>query len=168
MRRSMPLRLVLDTNVVLDLFHFADAAALPILAAIESGRAECWVEAAGFEELQRVVTYPQLKIAPAAAAVLLERYRRLARLAAAADLAPPRLPICKDPDDQKFLELAARLNADWLISKDKALLKLARSPGLSFRILTPAAASAEITNKFTSKPSSGHSHPYTPSSRSGQ
>ena len=144
----MPIRLVLDTNVVLDLFHFADTAALPILAALDSGRAECWIEPAGWEELQRVVTYPQLKIAPEAAAALLERYRRIARPAPAADTAPPRLPICKDPDDQKFLELAARLGANWLISKDKALLTLARAQGLTFRILTPAAASAELAGNL--------------------
>ena len=61
-------------------------------------------------------------------------------------LTPPergRLPRCKDPDDQKFLELAFAANADILISKDRALLELARRkkapPGrkLDFRILTP-------------------------------
>ena len=41
-----------------------------------------------------------------------------------ADLTP--LPACRDPDDQKFLELAQASGAQWLISKDRDLLKLAR------------------------------------------
>jgi predicted nucleic acid-binding protein len=37
----------------------------------------------------------------------------------------PSLPRCEDPDDQKFLELARHAGARWLVSRDKALLKLA-------------------------------------------
>jgi predicted nucleic acid-binding protein len=48
-----------------------------------------------------------------------------------------RLPLCRDPHDQKFLEAALAAKADFLITKDQALLELARcvSP---FRIVTPA------------------------------
>lgn len=148
----MTLRLILDTNVVLDLFHFADPAALPILAALESGQAECWIDEAGRSELERVVNYPDLKMTPAAAASLLARYAGLVRTAPLPERALPRLPRCKDPDDQKFLELAAQLEADWLISKDKALLALARSQGLTFRILTPAAASAALHQQTVIRP----------------
>lgn len=59
--------------------------------------------------------------------------------AAAATAATIKLPLCRDPDDQKFLELAQACAADILISKDKALLKLARKTeraGL-FKIMTP-------------------------------
>ena len=51
------------------------------------------------------------------------------------------LPRCKDRDDQKFLELAARCAADLLVTKDKALLRLRGRTTLGFRILKPAAAS---------------------------
>jgi predicted nucleic acid-binding protein len=37
-----------------------------------------------------------------------------------------RLPVCSDKDDQKFLEIARDSSATTLITKDKALLKLAR------------------------------------------
>ena len=47
------------------------------------------------------------------------------------------LPKCRDPDDQKFLEAAAAARADVLITKDVALLELARRK-LPFRILTPS------------------------------
>ena len=54
-----------------------------------------------------------------------------------------RLPLCRDPDDQKFLELAFAAGADILITKDKALLDLYRRKKkqvgrtVSFKILTP-------------------------------
>jgi predicted nucleic acid-binding protein len=38
------LRIVLDTNVVLDLFHWANVDAVPIMAALEAGRIECLVD----------------------------------------------------------------------------------------------------------------------------
>ena len=48
------------------------------------------------------------------------------------------MPRCRDPDDQKFLEAAAAARADALITKDEALLELARrKTKLPFRILTP-------------------------------
>jgi predicted nucleic acid-binding protein len=52
-----------------------------------------------------------------------------------------KLPMCRDTDDQKFIELAYQSGAAMLITKDKALLKLARKTqkaGL-FQIVTPEA-----------------------------
>jgi putative PIN family toxin of toxin-antitoxin system len=46
-----------------------------------------------------------------------------------------RLPTCKDPDDQKFLELALRGRADVLVTNDGALLGLSRRT--PFLILAP-------------------------------
>ena len=37
----------------------------------------------------------------------------------------PRL-VCRDPDDQKFIDLALARQTPWLVSRDKALLTLAR------------------------------------------
>lgn len=132
-------RLVLDTNVALDLLHFADPAALPILRALEAGRAQSFVTAETLDELQRVVNYPEFGLNPSAQAEMLARYRAGSRLVATP--APKAsLPRCRDPDDQPFLDLAAAVEADVLVSKDRALLKLARWPNLGFRILTPDAA----------------------------
>jgi predicted nucleic acid-binding protein len=44
---------------------------------------------------------------------------------------------CTDPDDQKFID-AAIVSAQWLISRDRAVLKLARrAAALGLRIVTP-------------------------------
>lgn len=137
------LRLVLDTNVVLDLFHWGNVDAVPIMAALEAGQIECLADRRTLDELQRVLTYPQLKLTPE---MIVDRYQRYSSLVQLVDEgeAPP-LPRCKDRDDQKFLELARDSAADWLVTADKALLRLARRDRLRglFRILTPEAALAE-------------------------
>ena len=134
------LRLVLDTNVVLDLFHWANTDAVPIMAALEGGQVECLADERTLDELQRVLTYPQLKLTPEMAVDRYRRYSGLVRIFPEGE-APP-LPRCKDRDDQKFLELAARCAANILVTKDKALLRLRGRTTLGFRILKPAAASA--------------------------
>jgi uncharacterized protein len=137
------LRLVLDTNVVLDLFHWANVDAVPIMAALEAGHIECLADRRTLDELQRVLTYPQLKLTPE---MIVDRYRRYSSLVQLVDdgEAPP-LPRCKDRDDQMFLELAARCGADVLVSKDKALLRLRGRTKLGFQIQKPAAAAALIS-----------------------
>ncbi len=152
------LRLVLDTNVVLDLFHWGNTDAVPIMAALEAGRIECLVDERTLDELRRVLTYPQLKLTPA---MIAERYARYSGLVTVVpDGEAPRLPRCKDRDDQKFLELAARCGAHLLVSKDKALLKLRGRTTLGFQIVKPAAASALLTD--TEAPAQYHSSSETP------
>jgi predicted nucleic acid-binding protein len=47
---------------------------------------------------------------------------------------------CTDPDDQKFIDLALGHGARWLISRDSAVLKVAkRSRSLGLEVLTPEA-----------------------------
>jgi putative PIN family toxin of toxin-antitoxin system len=133
------LRIVLDTNVVLDLFHWGNVDAVPIMAALEAGRIECLVDERTLDELRRVLTYPQLKLTPEMIAERYARYRALVTTIPEGE-APP-LPRCQDRDDQKFLELSARSGADWLVSKDKALLKLRGRTKLGFRIMKPKDAS---------------------------
>jgi putative PIN family toxin of toxin-antitoxin system len=134
------LRLVLDTNVVLDLFHWGNVDAVPIMAALEAGQIECFADERTLDELKRVLTYPQLKQTPEMIAERYARYSQLITMVPPGEA--PKLPRCKDRDDQKFLELAARCEANLLVSKDKALLQLRGRTTLGFQILKPAAASA--------------------------
>jgi predicted nucleic acid-binding protein len=47
---------------------------------------------------------------------------------------------CTDPDDQVFIDLALACKARWLLSKDRALLKLARrARALGLSIQPPAS-----------------------------
>lgn len=136
-----PLRLVLDTNIVLDLLHFRDAAAAPVLDALRAGSAVCFIDAACREELVRVLRYPQFGLTPAAAQQILAEYAAFARIAPAVETRAPALPRCRDADDQKFLELAQAARADLLVTKDKALLRLGRGRRLAAPAVgTPADA----------------------------
>ena len=140
------MKLVLDTNVVMDLFHFRDAGVAAIVEALAAGRASCVADGETLAELARVVTYPEFGLAAAAQAALLANYRRLVAVAPETGEPPPKLPRCRDPDDQKFLQLAARAGADLLVTKDKALLRLRRRQGLGFAIATPAGAAALLSS----------------------
>lgn len=126
--RDAPPRIVLDTNVCLDLFLFRDPACAPLAGALAEGRVRAVVDAACREEWLRVLEYPSVPIRPEQRDGLRERFdavlERLADLPEPASLGP--LPVCRDPDDQKFLELALASGAQWLLSKDRHLLKLAR------------------------------------------
>jgi predicted nucleic acid-binding protein len=140
---SAMLRLVLDTNVWLDWLVFDDPATAPIKAAVAAGTAGVFIDAACGEELERVLAYPRVATLDAAAqSACLAECLRVARATGAftrAQAATATLPLCSDADDQKFLELARDCGADVLVTRDHALLDLARSRNRRppFRILTP-------------------------------
>ncbi len=131
-------RVVLDTNAWLDWLVFGDPGIAALRAAVEAGRAEAWIDAACEAELERVLAYPLGRFTQdeAARAACLARCRAVARRweEGASTIALPR---CRDPDDQKFLVLAAACGAQYLVTKDAALLELRhRAP---FAIVTPDA-----------------------------
>jgi putative PIN family toxin of toxin-antitoxin system len=115
---------VIDTNIVLDLFVFDDAAARPLRAALEAGEVEWLATGAMRVELARVLGYP--KIAPRLAFYrlvdehVLSAFDRLARIVPTALRASA---VCRDPDDQIFIDLAVAHGAR-LHSKDGAVRAL--------------------------------------------
>ncbi len=135
------LRLVLDTNIWLDWLVFADPGVMPIRDAVAAARAAVYMDERMEAELERVLAYDLGKHsidAPAQASCLAVCRRtalRIEEIAAPVQLSS--LPTCRDPDDQKFLEAALAARADFLVTKDQALLELARRVQ-EFRILTPA------------------------------
>ena len=131
--------LVLDTNVVFDLLLFDDGVARPLWHALEAGRVRCAATDATFEEWRRVLGYPEFELDATQQAALVARYRELSTLSAMAE-AVSDMPRCSDPDDQKFIELAAAACAEALVSKDRAVLKLRRRCAPWFRVMTPAEA----------------------------
>jgi len=115
---------VLDTNIVLDVFVFDDAAAHPLKQALTAGRLDWLATAPMRDELERVLGYPQItpRLAPYPLGALdvlaaFDRHTRIAEVAA------PAGPVCEDPDDQKFIDLAVAHQAT-LLSKDRAVLSM--------------------------------------------
>jgi len=117
-------RVVLDTNIVLDLWLYKDPATPQLLEALES-KAVQWLSTQVMrDELERVLAYTH--IAQRLAFSQLSAQEVLAQFDAHAQLMPIAAKtqfVCKDGDDQKFIDLAAEHKTQ-LISKDKAVLTM--------------------------------------------
>nr|WP_315466083.1 putative toxin-antitoxin system toxin component, PIN family [uncultured Rhodoferax sp.] len=114
--------IVLDTNIVLDLLVFKDPLTLPLCEALEAGQLRWLSTDAMREELVRVLAYPQ--IAKRLAFYGLEPQEVLAARDAwvhTVDAAPKAPITCKDPDDQRFIDLAVAHRC-LVLSKDQAVL----------------------------------------------
>lgn len=127
------MKLVLDTNVVLDWLVFADASVAGLQPALAARTIELVTHPPAIDELRRVLTYPRLDLEPSRQQSTMEHYlshARLGALPAGCDLdnlgLPATFPRCRDCDDQHFLALAYHERADALVSKDRAVLKLRR------------------------------------------
>ncbi len=142
-------RVVLDTNVWLDWLVFADPCVAPIRAAHDAGRLDILITAEGEAELVRVLAYERGRHTRDAGqqGECLARCRTIARRIESplADADSARLPACSDPDDQHFLETALASGARWLVTKDRALLDLAKRV-TAFRIVTPEAFSVFVAS----------------------
>lgn len=117
---------VLDTNIVLDLFVFSDPATPALLDALEAGHLR-WIATQPMrDELERVLAYahivPRLQFYQISAQQVLGRFDALALIV---DVPPKTRYICKDADDQKFIDLAVA-HQSGLLSKDKAVLTMTK------------------------------------------
>jgi len=116
--------LVIDTNIVLDLFVFDDKAVRQLKAALEQGGLD-WIATQPMrDELERVLAYSHIQSRMVSYGVcaqdVLAGFDRHARLVDA----PAKATVaCSDPDDQKFIDLAVQHKCP-LLSKDAAVLSM--------------------------------------------
>jgi putative PIN family toxin of toxin-antitoxin system len=132
---------VLDTNVVLDCLLFDDQACHALAAQLRT-RHLAWCTTASMRaELLSVLPRPQfLAWNPSCENILSTFDQWSIMVPVDASALQPAALLCRDPADQKFIDLAYACNARWLFSRDRALLDLAkpaRTGGLE--ILTPAS-----------------------------
>ena len=130
---------VLDTNICLDLFVFHDALASDLLKAIQDNTLIAITREDCRSEWLRVLDYPKLALDETEKELSKQAFDRHIRIIDPEKRDYRTLPVCRDKDDQKFMELAYDAHASCLITKDKALLKLAinnRKNGY-FTIITP-------------------------------
>jgi putative PIN family toxin of toxin-antitoxin system len=115
---------VIDTNIVLDIWVYQDPATPALLTALQEGTVHWLATPPMREELLRVLDYPHIaqrrNREGVSAEAVLAHFDRLAKIQAIAPKAPY---ICKDEDDQKFIDLAVAHHA-LLLSKDKQVLRL--------------------------------------------
>lgn len=132
---------IFDTNICLDFFVFHDPVSCLVLEHIKAGKLYAVTRNDCREEWLRVLDYPQLSIEESAKKQAIEDFDRFIHVIEPEKKDKHLLPVCTDRDDQKFLEIAYDAGAQFLFSKDKAVLKLAKrniKRGL-FQILTPAS-----------------------------
>ena len=128
------MRVVLDTNVCLDAFVFADPRAAMLVAALAAGEVEAVTRADCRDEWLAVLRYPTLKLDEASIADASARFDKAVTLLPDTSVSTTHpvvsptttLPRCRDPDDQKFLEVAATSGASVLFSRDAEVLRLGR------------------------------------------
>ena len=142
------MNVVLDTNIVLDLFVFNDATALALREALNGSRLDWLATAPMRDELQRVLTYPQIVKSlvhhQTQATEVLAHFDGCAQTVAV----PAKAPLtCRDPDDQKFIDLAVAHHAR-LLSKDQAVLCM----GKRLAALGVSASAAMVFDSLADQP----------------
>ncbi len=120
------MKLVLDTNVVIDWLVFDDAYLASFREQVRARSVQVITHAPAVEELRRVLGYPELKLSTARQTAVLEQYAALVSFFESTVELPDGFPRCRDPDDDPFIRLAWQAGADALVSRDKAVLKLAK------------------------------------------
>ena len=117
-------RIVIDTNVALDLLVFKDPVTAELLAGLRAGQLAWLATPPMRDELERVLGYPKLSARVA--------YHQCTTPQVLADMdglcqwvAPaPKAPMtCSDGDDQKFIDLALAHRAT-LLSKDHHITRM--------------------------------------------
>lgn len=129
---------VLDTNVVLDWLVFRNPDGQALFRAIETGQLRWLVTPPMRDELLHVLRRGVAAAWSPDVSLITQSWHLLAE-----EVASP-LPMgvagqlrCTDPDDQKFIDLAVA-QARWLVSRDRAVLKLARrAERLGVQVLVP-------------------------------
>jgi putative PIN family toxin of toxin-antitoxin system len=114
---------VLDTNVLLDLWVFENADVGPLRTAIEAGHCVPLSSVDTRNELAAVLARAQFAVPLERQQQLQSHWRTVARHIERVFPAPYN---CTDRKDQPFIDLAFTAQAQWLITRDKAVLKLAR------------------------------------------
>ena len=131
-------RVVLDTNVLISAVVFTGGLMGHFRKLWTSEKILPCTSKDAVKELIRVLANPRFKLNLVDQRSLLADFVPFAQITdVSANPHRVDLPICRDPLDQMFLELAQASQAEVLITGDQDLLVLADTPNLSFRILKP-------------------------------
>lgn len=120
-----PIPIVIDTNILLDIYVFQDPRSTALNAQILSGKLLPVVSEETHAEFLDVLARPKFGLSFDAQQTVLADWQRRSTLHDASQIvrSPWR---CKDKDDQKFLDLAYSLRPCLLVSKDKQVLRFAK------------------------------------------
>ena len=115
---------VLDTNILLDIFVFNDERAINLKQALVDGSITAIASQKTLLELADVISRPLFRLDEDAQTSILNQWQSIARLHDDSNLATAPWQ-CQDSDDQIFLDLGYQFRPSILISKDNAVLQIA-------------------------------------------
>ena len=121
---SAPVRVVLDTNVVLSALVFRGGAAGQVRHAWQHGLVLPLASTATVQELVRVLAYPKFRLSKAEQDELLADFLPYAETVRIPQ-PPPMVPDCRDVLDLPFMHLAVAGKARALVTGDRYLLAIA-------------------------------------------
>lgn len=121
---SVPVRVVLDTNVVLSALVFRGSAAAQVRQAWQRGLVLPLASTSTVQELLRVLAYPKFRLSSAEQDELLADYLPYAETVRIPQ-PPPTVPDCRDALYLPFMHLAVVGKARVLVSGDRDLLAIA-------------------------------------------
>lgn len=136
-------RVVLDSNVVVSALLFSGGR-LAWMREAWRRRFKPLTSRAAADELIRVLGYPKFGLAPAEIMALLGDYLPFAETVDVPG-AMASGPVARDPDDQKFLDLAVAGGASWLVTGDRDLLAVEVPEGL--RLVSPETFRGELSRQ---------------------
>jgi len=116
---------VLDTQVVLDWLVFRDIGSAQMSRSLEGGSLRWLTCQAMHDELERVLNRSVIADWMPDRASISQTIERLALKVEAGIPSGTQLR-CSDTDDQIFIDLALAAGAQWLFTRDHALLRLGR------------------------------------------
>ena len=138
-------KIVIDTQVVMDWLVFGDARVAALAAAIEAGRIAWIGRTRMLDELRHVLGRGVAAAWQPDLPRIEAMFARHCRMIDAVPALAVRL-VCRDPDDQQFIDLALAERATWLLSRDRAVLALRkRALAFNLKIATPEAWATSLT-----------------------
>ena len=143
-----PLRIVLDSNVVISGFLFGGPPAR-LLQHVIGGQTQCFASLSILDEIRDVLRRPKFGLSPEQALSFVEEFHEVCRIVTPREIVQA---IPADPDDNAVLECAWEAAVDLVVSGDAHLLALQQWRGV--RIVSPAEAIAEIEMKVSGPPRS--------------
>lgn len=116
-------RLVLDTNIILDLLVFKDPSAEPIRLLLDAKLVDAIRTSASMAELMDVIGRPTFKLSREDQETIVQAWESSTRLLENEAIEPAPFT-CRDLDDQVFLDMAYSIRPALLLSKDLRVLEL--------------------------------------------
>ena len=117
-----PLRIVIDSNVIVSAFLFGGPPRR-VLESVIAGRSLCFISLAILDEVRDVLQRPKFGLTPDQALAIVEELHALCRVVTPSGTVDA---IQADPDDNRVLECALAAEARFIVSGDAHLLKLGR------------------------------------------